>query len=329
MATIWMTGGEWGVSEFDFGGSPVVAGFGVLSPRSGTYVYRINYTDYYKRLPGGPYQELFCQLAFGTGGFISGAQVFGWKAGSALLGHLVLNSSTRILDVYIGSTKVGSCPQVIQAWTWYVIEVHIKIADSGGILEVRIDGNPQLTFVGDTKPDANTAIDTIGNYVAVNNEYFYDDFIVNDPTGEVNNSWPGGLKIALRKPVAEGPVQQWLPTPGPDHYTALDETPPSGADYVKTDVVDNIEMVQLSALPAEAQSVKAVQLDAWCLKASTVPPTRLALLAQLAGIDYVQPIQDLPLAQGQIKTILNTNPAGGNWTVAATNALILGAQAKA
>jgi len=49
MATIWMTGGEWGVSEFDFGGSPVVAGFGVLSPRTGTYVYRINYTDYYKR----------------------------------------------------------------------------------------------------------------------------------------------------------------------------------------------------------------------------------------------------------------------------------------
>lgn len=326
MAMIFMTGAEWGANEFDAGGTIVTSKNGVL-PRTGSYMYSINYCDWFKALPGGPYQELFCQFAFFYNDFLGG-NIFGWRYGGTQLGYLRLNSSTRVIEVYIGSILVGTCSLVLLNRTWYVIEVHIKIADVGGVLEIRIDGNPQFAFIGDTKPGSETAIDRIGVYIAVNNDYYYDDVIVNDPSGEVNNSWPGGLKIALRLPISEGPIQQWAPTPGPGHYTALDERPPSGSDNVKTDVVGNIEMVQLSALPAEAQSVRAVQLDFWGLKMSTVAPTRLAPIVRLGEVDYVQATQDLPLAQGQVKTLLNTNPAGGNWSVAAANAVTLGVQAK-
>jgi len=332
MAMLFMSGCEYGISEFESGGVVKSSPYNGLAARTGSYFYGVSNQTVSKQLPG-TYQELYIQAAWAFQNYWGDGDVLRWWAqgGAVTLGRLHLKGATRLFELYIGNpgTLVGTGALIPINNTWYVLEVHVLIADSGGIVEVRADGNPLISFVGDTKPGADTAIDRIGTYCGPGSVYAYDDFIVNDPSGSVNNSWPGGLKIALRKPIAEGSPQQWTPTPGPTHYTVLDELPPSGADYVKTDVADNVEKVQLSALPAEAQSVRAVQLDYWALKLSTVAPIRLAPMVELDGVDYVQADKDLPLAQGQVKELLNTNPAtGGNWSVAAANALILGAKAR-
>ncbi len=299
--------------------------------RSGNYGLRINTSGAggwaYKTLPAR--SEVYLQFGY----YALAAHTltfFGLRKGSTSLVSLRRNGS-GYLEVCSGwgGTVLATGVTPTTHGRQYLIELHFKLADAGGVVELRLDGNLEGTFAGDTKPDANTDFDQLYFYAsAASATLVFDDVVVNDVNGTVNNSWPGGLKLVLLKPEADGPTQEWTPTPGPEHYTAVDEAPPSGTDYVRANANDLIELFGLEDLPAEAQSVKAVALDFHGLKGSTVAPTRIAQIARVDGVDYVQADQDLPLADGLVRKILDQNPAGGNWTVAAVNALISGIKSR-
>lgn len=329
MAIVAMISGEWNnLSELTaYSGAASVSS---AKKRTGNYSIRLDggsFVFMQKTIPA--LSEVYLQYGWLTTNNWTGT-TFVLRSGGTALVSLTRNAA-GYLEIRSGSggTLLATGITPITTDKWYLVELHYKLADSGGIAELRLDGNLECTFNGDTKPGNETTFDNL-HWVswASGPVCYYDDVVVNDVSGSVNNSYPGGVKLALLKPTADGATKEWTPSSGSDHYALVDEVPPSGTDYLRATASDLIDLFGLEDLPPEAQSVKAVALDFHGFKGSTVAPSRIAQIARVGEVDYVQADQDLPLAEGLVRKILDQNPAGGNWTVAAVNALISGVKSR-
>ena len=317
MSLVFMSGFEWGTTqEFDQVGGSVVT-----SPkRSGSYSASLGNGNWvYKILPQ-PLTEVYVQFAYYTS-WSSSAVFFVISKGGNDIISINKDGSYR-LQVCSGYGGTVYCTGItpIQLNVWYLIELHFKMADTGGIIELRLDGTLEATFYGDTKPGADASFDKMswGATTGVTN-FYLDDVVIFDTFGSVNNSWPNGLKIKLLKPTADGPVNDWDVNPSGAHYAAIDEVHPSSTDYIKTSTADEIEHFDMENLPAEALSVKAVQVQAFCLKGAFMDPDRIRLGVRINNTDYFSDPIDLPSSSMICKYTLDQNPAGGNWTVDAVN----------
>lgn len=327
MALVWMSGAEWGTEkEMDTWNNLDI---NTDNKRSGSYSFglRTAYSEMEKFFQ--ELTEIFVQFAFyprNSGGWT----FFSIKKGDTHLVSIQKNGEER-LEVCRGWGGDVYCTGVttLQLNTWYVIELHFKLDDTNGLIELRIDGNPEASFSGDTKPGSETDFNGLRwRAPTVYNFFDVDDVIVFDITGSVNNSWPNGLKVVLLKPDADGSVTDWTPTPAGDHYACVDEVPPSGDDYLQADSADLLEVLGLGNLPTEAQAVKAVRVDFWGLKGSTQDPDELQLGVRIDNTDYLSEDKTLPLTQGLISHKMDQNPAGGNWTVSVVNNMNLVAKSR-
>ena len=161
-------------------------------------------------------------------------QIIRWTKDATVLGGIWYRYAADVMEVYTGNfaTLVGSFPAPPGNSVYWIFEIHL-IVGASGLIEIRRDMNPVFTFSGNTKPGADTAVNVmdIGSANASIGEgtyHYVDDFVLTDPTGPAPlNSWPGGLRIACLTPNTDDGLNQWTPTPGPTHYTAVDEQPPS------------------------------------------------------------------------------------------------------
>jgi len=320
-------GFEWGVLEDNMNTSysvdfnTGVKRTGARSMHVGAYV--TDFGNWFKLPLAANLGEFYYQFAyrFGSASPTATRPILKWCKGANVLGGIKLNHIYRRLELWTGNfaTKVADGSRVLDPNTWYVVEVYVKIADAGGVITLRVDMLEDAAFSGDTRPAADADVDNLVHGSLDGTESYFDDLIVHDTTGPVNNSWPNGGKVVLLLPSADGANLQWTPAPGPGHYAAVDETPPSGTDYLRSTTPDMVDELSLGDLPPEALSVKAVLLHAWALKGSIVSPTRLQLGMKLGGSDYYSPDLALGTSQGLIKYLWNEHPGGGAFSVADVN----------
>ena len=320
MALVWMSGAEWGtMKEID---AQENVDCTTANKRTGSYSYRFDTYDWMEKfLPD--LTEVFVQFAFcprNTGSWV----FFALNKGTTSLVSIRKNTYEK-LEVCSGWGGAVYCTGVtsLQVNNWYVVELHFKLDDANGLIELRLDGNPEASFAGNTKPGTETNFDKARwRAPGPSNNFDVDDIVIFDTTGTANNSWPNGLKVVLLKANADVSVT-WTPSPSGDHYACVDEVPPSGSDYLKAESADLLEVLGLEDLPAEAQTVKGVRVDFWGLKGSTEDPDRLQLGVRIDSTDYLSSDKDLPLSQDLISNQMEQNPAGGNWSVSAVNAMQL------
>jgi hypothetical protein len=329
MSMLIMFGAEWNsLKEVDgYDDGPSISS---TYKRGGNYSIRNYIGDgFWFSIPSK--DELYIQYAFYAVTFATNAKHFRalGNTGTEIIVCTDFDAN-RKLNVWLGNraTKIITSNTSFQLSSWYVIELHIKVADSGGLVELRVDGVPEGTYSGDTKPGTAATIDRLyWGYDATSMDYYIDDIIVNDTSGSVNNSWPNGLKVKLLKPTGDGPVNDWDVNPSGAHYAAIDEVPPSGTDYIKTSTADEIEHFDMEDLPSEALTVKAVQVQAFCLKGAFLDPDRIRLGVRINNTDYFSDPIDLPVFSLLRKYMMEQNPAGGNWTVDAVNNVKMALQA--
>ena len=177
-----------------------------------------------------------------------------WKSGSTVLGSIILNSS-RVLYYSAGSgsgvTSAGT--SILSTGVWYLIEIHVKIADSGNV-DVKLDGNAEITYAGDTKPGAETTVDSIilnnGDFGGLSGslEVLFDDIGLNDTAGGVDDSWCGDGRIIVIKPNGDTATLDLTPSAAVDHYTLVDDIPADGdTTYVEGSVDDEEDIYDLEA----------------------------------------------------------------------------------
>lgn len=144
-----------------------------------------------------------------------------------------LHITSMTLTARRGATVLATAGTALSINTWYWIEIHYKLADSGGIFDVKVNGSDTgmgFTFTGDTKNTATADFNQL-NFLASTN-FYGDDLIVNTTAGSDNNTWPGEIRVAGLVVTGAGDNTGLPSTAGSaTHWQNVDEVPPSDADY--------------------------------------------------------------------------------------------------
>jgi hypothetical protein len=179
---------------------------------------------------------------FGSGGaphwrFRNSGTVIHWTGGSG-----------GPYTFYVGeSTSIGSTRSNFYNDVWYLIEIHVILHVTAGLIHVRVNGVDEIVYAGNTIA---AGYSTISNFYmfASYTDTWIDDLIFNDTTGSINNAWMGGVKIVGLRPIGPGSSTQWTPSIGAN-WQCVDEAPISEADYVASDIAGALDLYDLASLP--------------------------------------------------------------------------------
>lgn len=166
----------------------------------------------------------------------SGYAWFNFFHGITSMVSLQLNTNYKIVG-YVGAGLVTTGSATIAADTWYLIETYVKIDDSpNGRLVVKIDGNVDIDFTGDTKTGTDTHVDYVGLYKHGSaGVVWFDDLALNDTNDTKDNSWCGEGGVYIITPSGSGITNDWLnsgSTSGSSNYTYVDAFPYDSGSYV-------------------------------------------------------------------------------------------------
>jgi hypothetical protein len=230
---------------------------------------------------------------------------------------------------YRGTTQItSSAGGVLSPNTVYLIEVYFKLGDTDGRWVVKADGVTILDFTGDTNPGLDADFDTIyfgGKTIST----FYYGYI--DDVRIDNANWIGDTVVLGIAPTGAGATTQWDPSAGAN-FACVDEVPPSDADYVSTNVNDEIDTYALGDLPVSPpiQSVKCVQVNARARKEGASTPQKIALVVRAGGTDYPSGDKVLTTSFKGHANLWEQNPnTAAAWTESGVNGIEAGVKARA
>ena len=190
--------------------------------------------------------------------------------GTILHANVTRNSSSGLLEVRRGATLLATGTTVLSAGTWYYLEMQATVADSGGIIKVRLNGasTNEIDFTGDTKNGGtSTLIDAIRiENNSTNNRV--DNLYVLNSTGTVNTTFLGAVRVHTLAPNGNGATSQFTGSDGDqtDNYQLVDELPYSVADYVASSTSAQRDTYQLDDLPVGYHQVLGAQSNIVGLK---------------------------------------------------------------
>lgn len=146
----------------------------------------------------------------------------------------VRGSIDGYIQYYIGNTLIATTNGATYSGGWDLVEFHYKMADSGGRIEIKLNGLQIADFTGDTKPNSSTTFNRI--YLGTTStslgyaQVYYDDVAINDTTGTEDNSWCGDGHIVLYRPNSSGSVTMLMGSDGNqiDNYLLIDDMPSDG-----------------------------------------------------------------------------------------------------
>lgn len=326
MARVFTDGAELG--DLLFWETPGSISVVTSQKRSGSYAYYVSGTSQSgtKNLPSA-LSEFYYRLPVRIDNIAAG-RLIEWRSSTTVLGSLKVSALGK-LELYVGTAASPSATgtTALQNDTWYMIEVHVKIADSGGILEVKVDGDAvEASFSGDTKPGTATTVDNIEHYGS--GAVWYDDLALNDTSGGVDDSWPGDGHVAWLPPNANGDASEWTGSDGNqvDNYALVDEIPAVTSDYVEDSTLDHRDLYNLAACGLTNVDILRVWAEARAID-TVAEGGEVALVIKTESTEYDGP--DVALLTSYTRQVLGTvhttNPnTAAAWTTAQLDALQVG-----
>jgi hypothetical protein len=155
---------------------------------------------------------------FGGGGIESANyQIYiKWDSGS---GNRRFTAYTAEANTLVAQGAIGSVDPAIE----HLIQFKVKIAATGGIIEMLIDGTTHFSYTGDVQNSANTALEWV--YFAypagVRSNYIDDLWICNDQ-GTINNTYLGNRFSKIIHPTSDD-VKQLSVNIGANNFAAIDD----------------------------------------------------------------------------------------------------------
>lgn len=337
MANLVLCGWEWGTCREASSWKYAISDASITTQyaRSGKYSCRIDLYSHiafsipYTGYMGIPeaYIQIACRFDSSIYGFGGGFMSWRGQQSGVELGNITMGSNGQVLIYSNGQLRVASKTRCIVE-TWYVFEIYAKIDKNSGVLTLKIDGNNEGTFSGDTTSGSSYGIDTID--IAYFNGMWIDDIVVDDA------DWPGCQKIVLLRPNTNGDLIEWNKTNDYDNYEHVNEVPPSTTDYVYTMSLNQTDLYMLERLPEEAYEIATLRSDAWAIKNSgSISQNASLAFALKNGVTttssvFVSTTQNLSLTWQLTKYAWDlTNPdTGYTWTVDDVNIIQSGVVSK-
>jgi hypothetical protein len=216
---------------------------------------------------------------------------------------------------------VGTGTHTLVNDTLYHIQVHVTIANAGGVLDVKLDDNVEITFVGDTQPGADTTV-TRYRWTSVSTSYF-DSLTINNTTGAIDNTWPGILRFQRMLPTGPGNyVNNWSRNTGANNWDAVDEVPhDSDTTYLFTTTANLYESFSMADHTLTNAVFKALLTAAIAKKDSGTVQLALGIRDNDNSTDYFGANSTLGTSYGVVEERRTVDPSTGvAWVAAGLNA---------
>ena len=172
------------------------------------------------------------------------------------------------IHVMRGGTDIDeSSSGVLIANTWQFVEMWVFMANASGRVQVKVDGDLVIDFTGDTLENSDADMNDFRLNGHFARTVYFDDLVINDDAGGVNNTFPGIISLVPLFPTAAGFATE-LQRGGSDsgaNWDQCDEVPADAVSYVFDTVVDDRDLFNIAdlTLPAGA-TIKNVIVQARC-----------------------------------------------------------------
>ena len=236
------------------------------------------------------------------------------------------NVTTGFLEAYRGGVLINTGSISLQLNVTSLIEIHVKVADSGGRIETKVDGVTDIDFTGDTKPGADTQFNLVrlGFYAASVYVYAYFDNLIMDDA-----AWIGDTKIQVVVPTGAGTTTGWTPSAG-NNWACVDEIPASDVDYVSINSNDVVDTYATGNMAGTIGSVKCVQIQSRARTDGAPTPTNLKLAVRSGGTDYFSGDNAVPATEKSLWNLWENNPAdAAAWEESDVNNIEIGIKSAA
>jgi hypothetical protein len=140
---------------------------------------------------------------------------------SATQFEVTMNSGTRLIQLKRGGTVVATGTKPLAIGTWYSLQVHFFLHDATGRCVVKIEGQTDIDFTGDTKNTAIADISSVSFSSSAN--AFVDDVVFYLPD-TLNVDWLPDCKVTTKTPNGAGASTQWAVTGAANNWTAAAST---------------------------------------------------------------------------------------------------------
>lgn len=226
----------------------------------------------------------------------------------------------------------GTLSLISGAGNYYVMELYIKIAASGGRIIVKINGTTEIDYTGNT---GTTNVGRVGWGLdtGANQNWGIDDIALNDVNGGVDNSWCGDGHVIALLPNAAGDVTQQTRSTGANSWALVDERPHnSDTDYVESSTVDQYDLYNLTASGLSNVTINRVWVEARA-RDTVAAAAGLQVGLKTGGTEYWSSTLTLQTTYVASKALKGgeylTNPQSTNpWTTTDLDALQAGTKVK-
>ncbi len=206
------------------------------------------------------------------------------------------------------------------------------IHNSAGTLKIYVDGGttPVLDLTGlDTQATGNayaTQFDLTTSADIPSWQFWFGDTLVMDgldgtaTQGAPYNSYLGDLRIAKLAGVAAGDASDWTVTGAAANYAALNEAPPSDAQYVEASTVGDTDFDQLEDLPSTVGQIFGL-VRVTRMRKTDAGTREVQQLVKHGGVVGTGPSQTLVTTDAYYYAVFGVNPStSAAWTIAGVNA---------
>jgi hypothetical protein len=227
------------------------------TPRSGNRCYAIKSGGAYWQVPAE--DEHFFSAGISIGATDTAIK---WLNGTTELGSVRFDNAGK-WRAYVGtSTLVASGTMQLILATWLLAQVHVLIANSAGIIQLKIEGLPTLdiNYSGDTQPGALTTIDrwAVTQGSSSGPSTYVDNVMINDVHDGIDDSWPPDVRFVMFTPNGNGDRSEQTGSDGnkTDNYLLEDEVPPDGdTTFVVSSTLGEGDLYAMSTAALPANSV--------------------------------------------------------------------------
>ncbi len=186
------------------------------------------FDEVYMTIPG--LTEVFAGCHFNTPSIPTLEEVMAFLNGSSIQIAIQVTQSGQIKVLRGGTIIDGSAGGVIHTNTWHTIEVRVVHHDTTGVVQVRIDGEQVIDFLGDTIPSGAADIDRVEfRAPSLSGNVTMDDFYILDTTGSApQNTFLGDWRIDTLYPDGDGNYTEFNvtnPASPTTHWDKVEETP--------------------------------------------------------------------------------------------------------
>ncbi len=342
MARLWTYGFEAGVLT-SAAYNNTNATIGTTQCRTGAYGIRITHTGgYLRNTLGADITELYARTGFYVPSGTGTVEIMHFlnSENENMLKLLVDRDAGYILSAQRSDgaswTELAHSSKQLLPATWYCVEFHVKLHDSEGVAQVKVNGSSSLwiNYSGDTlgsNTPASIRVFGIGYCVSGSGgaDSWYDDLAINDTAGDRNNSWCGVGGVYPIRPTGAGDHTGQTPSTG-NNWACVDEVPPSDTDYVYTDTVGVYDLYACSDPSPDPGTADVVTLSVFArAKLAAAGANDLATIIKTNDTEVQGSAVTLSTTAAYIATTYDLNPVTEEaWTLDEVKALQIGTIAK-